>query len=154
MEQLGLAQVSPQGRRDRVPQEFGINVELIDVARPWKDRRDGWMGEWKLQRRGDERHPMAIADCFYHFYPAGDLGRRRPIVPSVAACENTGIERCPDYDRYPGSQALGEQIIEGHLLEERITPGKKKDIPITPIDRLAQNFPFVDPDPDCPQLAG
>jgi hypothetical protein len=75
------------------------------------------MSQWKLQRRSDERHLMAIADRFYHFDPAGDLGRRRPIAPSVAARENTGIEQCPDYDRYPGSQALGEQIIEGRLLE-------------------------------------
>ena len=70
MEQLGLAQIGPQGRGDRVPQELGVSLELIDIARPGEDRRDGWMSQWKLQRRGDERHLMAIADCFYHFDPA------------------------------------------------------------------------------------
>ena len=150
MEQLGVAQIRPQGRRDRVPQELRISLELIDIARSGEDRRDGWMSEWKLQRRGDERHPMTVADGLYHFDPADDLGRRRPIVPSLAAGENAGIERRPDYDRYPGSQALGKQVIERRLLEERIAPGKKKDVPITPIDRLEQNFPFVDPDPDRP----
>ncbi len=112
------------------------------------------MSEWKLQCRSDERHLMTFADGLYHFDPTNDLERRRPIIPSITTGENAGIERCPDYDRDPGPQALREQAIEGRLLEERIAPGKKKDVPITPVDRLEQNLPFVDPDPDCGQLAG
>ena len=108
MEQLGIAQIRPQGRRDRVLQELRVSLELIDIARPGEDRRDGWMSEWKLQRRGDERHLMAVADGLYHFHSADDLGRRRPIVPCIAAGKNAGIEWRPDYDRYPGSQAFGE----------------------------------------------
>src|SRR5207245_1974258 len=134
MEQLGVAQIGPQGRRDRVSHELCISLELIDIARPGEDRHHGWMSEWKLQRSGDERHMVTAVECPYLFDPAYDLWRGRPIVPTLAAGQNAGIERCPDYDRYPGSQALGEQVIEGRLLEERITSGKKKDIPITPID--------------------
>ena len=118
MEQPGGAQIRPQGRHDRVLQELRVSLELFNAPRPGEDRRDGWMSEWKLQRRGHERHLMTVAYCPYLFDPADDLGRRRPIVPSIAAGENAGIERCPDYDRYPGSQALGEQVIEGRLLEE------------------------------------
>ena len=113
MEQFGVAQIGPQGRRDRMPQELGVSLELIDVARPGEDRRDGWMSDWELQRRGDEGHLMAVADCVYHFDSADDLGRRRPIIPCVPAGENAGIERCPDHDRYPGPQASREQVIEG-----------------------------------------
>src|SRR5947209_6336104 len=110
MEQFGVAQIRPQGRRDRVPQELRVSLELIDIARPGEDRCDRWVSEWELQRRSDDRHLMTVTDCPYHFDPADDLGRRRPIVPSFAAGENAGIERCPDYDGYPGPQALTEQV--------------------------------------------
>src|SRR5438105_3496921 len=117
MEQFGVAQIGPQGRRDRIPQELRVTLELIDIARPREDRCDRWVSEWKLQRRSDDRHLMTVANCLYRFDPADDPGRRRPIVPSVAAGENAGIERCPDHDRYSGPQAPREQLIEGRLLE-------------------------------------
>ena len=51
VEQLGIPQIRPQRRRNRIAQKAQIGLEFRDTARTRNDRRDSRVGERKLQRR-------------------------------------------------------------------------------------------------------
>ena len=77
MQQVGAPQIRPQCRWDRVPQQPRIRVQLRHASGSRKDRGYCRMGERKLKRRRNERHPVAVANGSNAGYPSNDIRRVR-----------------------------------------------------------------------------
>src|SRR6516164_3596542 len=150
VDELGVAQVCPQRRWNRIAQKLRVFLYLLNVAWAWEDRRDSRVSKWELQRRGDQRHGMTIACRPDRVDPISDLGWSGSVIPTVAACQNAGIVHRAHDDRNARPLAFWQQIIERVLFEERVPTGQKEGIPVAPIHRFQQHFPFVDANPDRP----
>ena len=153
MKQPGLAQIRPQRRRDRMPQQVEIGAEFVGVARPRYDRGDGRMGERELQRGSRQRHGVRIAHRRDRLDPLDDGGRGRVVVPRVAPGEDAGIERPADDDRGAGGDAFRQEIVERRLFEQRIAAGQEEGVPLAPFHRFEKHLALVDTDPDRPDRA-
>src|SRR6516162_797707 len=147
-DKLDAAQIRPQPRRDRIAQKLGVFLHLLDITRAGEDCRYGRMGEWKLERRRDHGHSVAVANRPDLLHPSDDRRGSGPVIPAVTPCQNTGVVHRPDHDRNARTHAFRHQVIERILLEECIPTSQKKGVPVSPFHRLQQRFPLVNADSD------
>ncbi len=106
------------------------------------------MGEKEAESRGGKRYIVGVANRRDFFHARHDRLRRARIVPGVAPDKDAGVEWAADYERRAVFGDGRENVVQRLLLEKRVAPGKKKNIPLTEAHRVLDGQGFVDAESD------
>ena len=112
--------------------------DLLAADRAGDHRGDDRMAKWKLQRRGRQRHAVALANRLHSGNLLKDLClRRRIIVHRIghrAGRQDARIIGAADDDADPALGTAVKLAIQHILFEQRISHGDQEEIDIEQVE--------------------
>src|SRR6266540_499886 len=154
--QILASQRRPERGRNCSARKPQIVVDLADAARAGEHGDYRRMRERKLQRRRAQGDCEGGAHFFDCLDPRDDVRGGRLVVEvrhrsarrARAGREDAGVVRSADNDAHTSANAVGQQLRQRALIEQRVAAGEQQVIEIDLRKRVDAYAPIVDAEPE------